>query len=361
MNFLDFNFTSFMTIGIELELLILDHDTLLPKNDTKNFFNSISNNQFLQKEYYSQMLEVISPVLNNVDEIGFFLNDIFLFLKKITATHNLNLYSCGTHPLMFINNVSVSENIRYFSLKKELQDILKRFLIMGLHIHIGMKSETHLINSFNTVNYLLPLFLSLSVSSPFFEGRNTGILSYRNMILDSLPRSGNPEYFEHYENFINLFDNLYKNKIIESFNDIWWDVRPRPDLGTLELRICDSIPDIQRIQSIAALFQAICLNSLEKKQKYFYHQIAKQNKWNCVRHSSKGKFIDYDNICTIKEKILNIVDSLNSKGIFKELKTEKYVELIKKFLNEKSISENMIESYEKENDFQKAIKQGVLF
>jgi carboxylate-amine ligase len=359
----DFNFSNFMTIGIELELLIIDNKNYLPVSDVSKIFTSIPNDKvnFIKKEYFEQMIEIVSPVFNNIDEINYFFNDIFNCLKSVSESKTVNFYACGTHPLLFNSNVTVVKDKRYLKLQKELQEILKRFLIMGLHIHIGMKSSNHLINSFNTVNYLLPVFLSLSSSSPFFEGRNTGILSYRSIIMDSLPRSGVFEYLNDYGEFIAIFENLYSHGIVKSYNDIWWDVRPRPDLGTLELRICDSIYNIDRIQAIAALLQAVCLNSLKVKQKHFDLQMVKQNKWASVRYSNEGYFMDYNNMMTIKEKTFSLLNDLISNGIFSELKTEKYIKLIEKFVKEPSIAEKMINDFFKTSDLKNVIKQGVLF
>ena len=359
----DFKYSSFMTVGIELELLIVEKETLLPKTNTKDFFSSIDGDYrpYLQKEYYSQMLEIVSPVFNHIDEIEIFYNDIFKYLKTLMKTQNLNLYACGTHPLMNLQNISVSVNDRYYKLKNELQHLLKRYMIMGLHVHVGMKSEKHLINSFNNTNYLLPLFLPLAASSSFFKGKNTGIFSYRNIILDSLPRSGIAEYFHNYEHFVNLFKILMNNNAVHGYNDIWWDVRPRPDLGTLELRICDSINDVNRIKAVAALFQALCLNAVEEKQPYFYHQVAQQNKWSSIRYGNNGKFINIDNYLTIKDKFFEVIESLKSKGIFSELKTEKYEDFLKKYISEISVAEKMINIYKETDDLKKVISQGVLF
>lgn len=215
--------------------------------------------------------------------------------------------------------------------------------------------------SFNLTNYYLPIFLALSTSSPFHEGKLTGLHSYRNKIFETLPRGGFPEYIEHYDEFIDSMNKLYLTDYIKSYNDIWWDTRIRPDFGTIELRVCDSINSIERIQAIASLLQALCLYSKTKYVPKHSHLICKQNKWNAERYSLDGNFITNDgnlvSIRTMGKKLLRVLKSL---GIFSELSTEHYVELIEKFLHEPSVSQKIIYDYRKDKSLKNAIAKGII-
>lgn len=357
-----FNHSEKNTLGVELELLLVDRKTLLPTNRSHHIFQNISDEfrQFIHPEFFQNMLEISSPIFHHADDIEPFFIKILNHINHIGEQYDIVPIAMGTHPLLYQQNAIITKKDRYNRLHHELQAVLNRFLILGLHIHVGIQSSAHAINACNMANYYLPIFLALSTSSPFFEGENTGLHSYRSKIFESLPRGGIPEFINSYEEFSKLVSLLNHHGAVQTFNEIWWDVRIRPDFGTLELRVCDSINDLKRIQSIATLFQALCLYASHHPQPYFFHQISKQNKWCAVRHSMDGKFIDGQNVTTIKEKSLSLVNTFESENCFTKLQTRHYLPLIRKYINKTPLSQNMIEQYESTGNYRNVIKQGVI-
>lgn len=359
---LNFNCSTKNNLGVELELILVDSDTLLPTSRPNLIFENISSEfiPFIHPEFFQNMLEISSPIFNHVDEIEPFFVKILAHINSLGEKFGISAIAMGTHPLLYQKDALITKNDRYKRLHTELQGILNRFLIMGMHIHVSMKSKEQAVNACNMANYYLPTFLALSTSSPFFEGENTGLHSYRSKIFESLPRGGIPEYIRSYEDFSNLVLLLNKHKSVKAFNEIWWDIRIRPDFGTLELRVCDSINDINRIQAITAFFQALCLYAEDHKQPYFFHQISKQNKWSAVRHSMAGKFIEEKQITTIKEKSFKLLNILDNKNYFQMLNTTKYIDNIKQYIEGTPISTTIVDIYNKTSNFKDVIKEGVI-
>lgn len=360
---LHFNNSKKTTLGVELELLLIDTKTYLPVNKSDQIAARIAPefSPYIHTEFFQNMLEISSPIFEHVDDIKPFFNSVFDHILTIGKSLGITAVATGTHPLLFEKDPLITEKERYGKLHNELKNVLDRFLIMGLHVHVGMKNPAHAVNACNMVNRLMPIFLSMSTSSPFFEGKDTGLHSCRSKIFESLPRGGIPEFICNYNHFTVMIELLAKQNIIEAYNDIWWDVRIRPDFGTLELRVCDAVNDIERIQAIAAFYQAVCSLAETESQKYFFHQISKQNKWTAVRYGFDGNFIDVGGSTTIQDMATNKLKQLVQYDIFNRLQTESYIELIQHYLTIPSISAKTRLLYEQTNDFVPVIKEGVIY
>jgi len=359
----EFNKCNKLSVGVELELTIVDKVNNYPTRKFDKIAGSIDDEfkKYIHPEFFQSMMEISSPILSHIDGIHTFLRKIFNNLITVGDRYDLNIIALGIHPLLKNEDTQVTENARYKELFKELQEILRRFIINGMHIHIGLPSEKAAIKAFNLTNYYLPLFLALSTSSPFHEGKFTGLHSYRNKIFETLPRGGIAEYIEHYDEFIDSINRLYLTGYIKSYNDIWWDTRIRPDFGTIELRVCDAINSIERIQAIAAMLQALCLYARDNYVSKHSYLISKQNKWNAERYSLDGEFITNDgDLISIRDLGKKLLNNLRSLGIFSELSTEHYIDVIDKYLYEPSISQKMIAGYKKNGSLKDAVIKGII-
>jgi carboxylate-amine ligase len=305
------------------------------------------------------MVEIVTPVCETPEEAVNHLKEALYQIDKIGEDYGFRVSALGTHTFARKEETQITAKERYLKLLQELQILLRQFLIYGLHIHIGFPDKESAIKAYNMAINYLPIFLGLSTSSPFFYGEFTGLHSYRTKIFEQLPRAGIPEYFNDFSQFEELFFQLRNNGFIESIKDIWWDVRIHPDLGTVELRVCDSNPELDRIELIITMFQGLSLLAQEEKVEKKYHQILKQNKWNATRYSIYGKYIENNKTKTIIEKTYDIINKLESKGIFKELKSGKRISKLKKVISKKPVSEKMILVYKKTNDVR--IVEGIGF
>ncbi len=359
---LNFKTSKPFTVGVELEIFLSEKKSYYPSNSSKIIQENIPENirPFVQKELLQFMIEVITPVCNHPEEIREKLKEILKPIKEIGEKHGFFLYAAGTHPFADHRKIAITENERYKRFLEEFQIVLRNFIICGLHIHVGFVDREHAIKAYNmTINYL-PLFLSLSTSSPFFDREFTGLHSYRTKVFEQLPRAGIPEYFDNYNHFSELILSLKENGVINTINDVWWDVRIQPKFGTIELRICDTINDLRRIELIVMLFQALCFYAQSAYHEKMFHQIVKQNKWNAVRYSLDGEFLLKYGKVSIRNALMDLITAMEKKEIFKELKTQSEVKYLKDLIMRETISSRMIKQYKKSKSYKRAMQYGVL-
>ncbi|WP_293442366.1 YbdK family carboxylate-amine ligase [Persephonella sp.] len=359
---LDFRASKPFTVGAELEVQLVDRDTFSLSDSSDIIFQNLPAELkgIVQPEVLTSMVEIVTPVCEYPEEAVHYIKKALIGIDRIGEDYGFRVSALGTHTFAKKEQTHITAKERYLRLLQELQILLRQFLIYGLHIHVGFPDKELAVKAYNMVINYLPVFLGISASSPFFYGEFTGLHSYRTKIFEQLPRAGIPEYFDNFSQFEDLYFKLKESGFIESIKDIWWDVRIHPDLGTIELRVCDSNPEIERIEFLITLLQGLSFLSQEEKIPKFYHQILKQNKWNATRYSLSGKLIDRNKITTIKGKTYSIIDYLETKGVFKSLKTDKRMEKLKGILEKKTVSEKMIMVYKKTNDLKVVESMGFI-
>ncbi|MBK3333074.1 YbdK family carboxylate-amine ligase [Persephonella atlantica] len=350
------------TVGAELEVQLVNRTDFSLSNSSDVIFEHLPERlkSIVQPEVLTSMVEIVTPVCEKPEEVVSYFREALHEIDRIGEGYGFRSSALGTHTFAKKEQTQITAKDRYLKLLEELQILLRQFLIYGLHVHVGFPDREMAVRGYNmTINYL-PVFLALSTSSPFFYGEFTGLHSYRTKIFEQLPRAGIPEYFDSFSQFEELFYTLKNGGFIESIKDIWWDVRIHPDLGTVELRVCDANPEMDRIELIISLFQGLCLLAQEEKTERYFHQILKQNKWNATRYSLDGKFIEKDRIIPLREKSYSIIKYLEKKGIFKTLNIEKRIKRLHPVIGRKTISERMIAYYRRTGDMKAVEKMGFI-
>ena len=240
---------------------------------------------------------------------------------------------------------------------KDLQIVGKRFITQGLHVHIGVNNCEKAVQVNNALRIYLPMLLALSTSSPFFEGEDTGLYSYRTKLFEALPLAGMPDYLNDWNHFENLTEQLQNAGIIKSVKDLWWDVRPHPGFGTVEIRVCDIPVNFKTILSLVALIQALVV-TLEKADYYSdtHIQILQSNKWQAVRYGLEGIFVDPKTIqkVTMRKAIENLYTLVEP--VINSLGSTKYVKTIEEILNQGTGTIKQRKLYESSNDFTYMLK-----
>jgi len=217
-------------------------------------------------------------------------------ILELASTNNVKIIAAGTHP--FSRWETSATPPRYRTMVEDGQMIARRLLAFGLHVHIGIENRELAVDVMNGMSYLLPHLLALSTSSPFWQGRNTGLKSYRKVVTDALPRTGIPGYFRSYQEYRSYVDTLVRTNSIADPSKIWYDLQPHHTLPTLVVRICDMTPSIDDTLAIAALIQATAawMVDLRERNMSFRHYdrtLVNENRWRAVRYGLDGNMIDF--------------------------------------------------------------------
>lgn len=308
---LSFNRSPAPTIGVEIEVQILDPETLELTSLAPEILKLVppSLDKRIKHEFIQSMVEINTGVCSSVADVEKDLRSTYQHLNDIVEGLDATLFTVSLHPFSKSSSQTVSDHPRYRRIMDELQIVGRRFITQGLHVHIGMDDEEKVIRVNNNIRIYLPILLALTTSSPFYEGMDTGLMSYRSKLFEALPLAGMPDSLYGWEEFETLVSLLKKSGIIESVKDIWWDVRPHPDFGTVEIRICDLPYSMRDILAVTALIQALVLTLAEGHDNPEPHiQILRSNKWQAARHGLEGVYVDpvFARKYSMKEAVMNL-------------------------------------------------------
>lgn len=301
------------TIGIEEEFQMVDRQTgqLKPCIETILAKGYPTFGESIKAEMLQPTIELISDILPDIPTARQALQTTRSKLACLMAEEGLALISAGTHPNAFWQEEPRTPYERYHQLEEEFQDVARSLLIFGLHIHIGIDSQEQAIEIMNQARTWLPHLLALSSNSPFWQGRLTGLKSYRSVVWKPFPRSGVPEIFPAWSDFDTYVRALVKTGCIDNGKRIWWDIRPHPFFSTIEFRIFDMPATLDDTIAIAALCQALVakLAWLHKKglrtPALSSHYI-EENKWRAIHLGLDAEIIDF-----VTERRLSMRQSVN--------------------------------------------------
>lgn len=310
-----------LTVGIEWELQILDRNTLEPKDIFDQILEDIPKALLptIHKEVYQSMLEIVTPPLKKVEEIKDLLKEIFENLRTSAVKRGYHLVGLGTlfSPTSKGTKINIDRRYKFFA--EEFQELLRDFYIYGIHIHIGFPNEEWALRAFNNFVKYAPLFLALSANSLFYRGVNTGIHSYRMVVFEKLPRAELPRQFKSYKEFVEVVKHLLSGGAIEKLKDLWWHVRLRPDFGTVEFRVLDSMWDLNRLMTLTKLLKALALYSEKYQDEPLPVEFLKQNWWWAKRYSLDADFLELQGRKALKQVAYDLIYKLEHLGIFKKL------------------------------------------
>jgi carboxylate-amine ligase len=285
------------TIGVELELQLLDAGTLAFRNAAPDVMEALDPafEGRIKPEFIQSMIEVNTRKCGDMREVEEDLRKTLSYLEGLLGRLGAVYYSSSLHPLEKGTGENLTDDPRYARIMEDLQLVGRRFITQGLHVHTGVNSPERAVRINNTIRIYLPLLLALSTSSPFYFGEDTGLYSYRTKMFEALPLAGLPDSLESWKEYCHMADLLAAGGIIKSVRDLWWDVRPHPDFGTVEVRICDMPCRLRDILAIAALTQALVstiANVHIHPETRVQMQILKSNKWQAARHGLEGVFVN---------------------------------------------------------------------
>jgi glutamate---cysteine ligase / carboxylate-amine ligase len=288
------------TLGVEEEYMLLDSETFDLVQHIETVLDAITGHEFaaqVNPELMQSVLEVATPVCRTPADVEQALRRLRGYVTGIAQEKGLRVGSAGTHPFSLFERQRITARDRYRNLIDQMQYVARRELIFGLHVHVAVADPD---TAIQVVNGLLPQLaplLALSASSPFWRGEPTGLSSSRQMVFAAFPRSGPPPTFRDYAEYAEVVGQLEKTGCIADYTHIWWDIRPHPRLGTVEVRICDAVTRLEDAVAIAAYVQSLVKLLSEKhaagEEIPKYHRIlTTENKWLAGRYGLEAPIMD---------------------------------------------------------------------
>jgi glutamate---cysteine ligase / carboxylate-amine ligase len=288
------------TFGIEEELYLVDMRTRLPASRApKRFFKACCNSlgEQVARELQQAQLEIVSPIFSNIEEARRKLISLRATVAEIAAGHGLGIIAASTHPLAMWQRQRHTEKPRYERLIENFQMVGRRDIVCGMHVHVAVPRHLDRVALMNRLMSWLPLFLALSTSSPFWNRRRTGLLSYRQAALAEWPRSGVPDFFADERDYAAFVAHLVRAGAARDGSELWWAIRPSPHFPTLELRMADACTWVQDSIALATLFR--CLVSAYARQPELGMQrsnatrrLIDENVWRAQRYGLQAQLID---------------------------------------------------------------------
>ena len=348
---LEFNRSLEGTVGVELELQLLDRESLDFADIAPQVLKALRPRfgERIKEEFIKCMVELNTRVCANVAEADADLRETTAALARELEGHGAVAYAASLHPWERGTGLNLSGNPRYERILKDLQIVGRRFITQGLHVHIGVGDAERAIRINNHMRMYLPLLLALSTSSPFYTGEVTGLYSYRTKLFEALPMAGLPDMIEGWEEFKSMTALLVSGGIIASVKDLWWDVRPHPGFGTVEVRICDlpckhrhTLALVALIQALVALLGTTSMHPAARVQM----QILRSNKWQATRYGLDGVFVNPVSATRkpIREVVGDLLDFVRPSA--EKLGTLGYLAGIEEILNEGTGAHRQRELYD---------------
>ncbi len=328
------NTTPDFTIGIEEEYMLVNLETgnlvgkvppsLMPAMKKK--LGKLVSPEFLQSQ-----VEVGTPVCSSANEALQQLGYLRATVAEVAAQHDMAIIAASTHPFADPADQHITHKARYEALAKDLQAVVRRLLISGMHVHVGIGDDDLRIDLMNQACYILPHILALTTSSPFWLGHNTGLMSYRMAVWDEMPRTGLPHGFETYSEYMRHVNVLVNAGVIEDATKVWWDLRPSARYSTLEMRISDLCTTLKDAVCVAALFQCWLrmlyrLRLSNQRWRQYSNWLIEENRWRAHRYGidkglidfGRGSIVEYSEL--LDEIISHVMEDADALGCVREVK-----------------------------------------
>jgi carboxylate-amine ligase len=281
------------TLGIEEELMIVDAEHYDLVNAIESLLEAAPEGE-IKPELMESVLEVATAPCANTAEAGRQLRALRGQVRDAAASKNLRIGSAGTHP---------------FAMWEDQRFVARQELIFGLHVHVGVDDPEKAIHVANGMRVHLPVLLALSANSPFWRADLTGLQSTRMPIFRAFPRVGIPPAYKDWDHYVREIAFMVESGVMADYTYLWYDIRPHPNFGTVEIRVCDAQTRVEHTLGLAALIQAmvkeLCEHFEERKHLGDYPwQMLDENKWLAARHGLDGELVDLPSADRVQAKVL---------------------------------------------------------
>jgi len=321
------------TIGVEEEYLLVDKETRALVIDPPTTLMAEAEEKCgsqVTSELLRSQIEIGSKVCNGVQELREDLAFLRSSVIEVAGRHGLAPIAASTHPFSSWTEQKHTQKERYENLTHEMQGAARRLVICGMHVHVGIDDDELRIDLMNQLSYFLPHLLALSCSSPFWNGRDTGLKSYRLTIFDALPRTGLPERFASWAEYQRHINILVDAGLIEDSTKIWWDLRPSAKFPTIETRIMDVCTRLNDTIALVSLLVCILrmlyrLRTRNQRWRIYTPMLIRENRWRAMRYSfdegmidlAKGSIVPFEDL--MDEMLSLVSDDAIALGCEKEI------------------------------------------
>jgi len=330
---IDFTSNSRPTLGIEIELGLVDNRTMALASsyaDVETLLSG-SHSNLIKPELMQCVAELNTDVCETVGDAETDLRAKIMAVEVATDQLDLRLWWGATHPFSPWREQKVTPDDRYFKLVELLQELARRLVTFGLHVHVGVDSGDKAVMICDRILRHLPTLLALTSSSPFWEGRKTGLQSHRSKVMEGLPTAGMPTLMRNWSEYVWLVNHMVDTGFINTIREIWWDVRPHHSFGTVEVRVCDMPGNLEDTLAVSALVQCLVKSLSDEIDSGTYQHdchpmMVRQNKWRATRFGTAAQLVDsytYRTV-TVPQAVDELVDKLTP--VAANLGCESYLE-----------------------------------
>src|SRR5947208_14577800 len=284
------------TIGIEEELMILDAETNELANAIESLLEPTPAGE-IKPELMESVLEVSTDPCPSTAVAAEQLRALRQQVAQTAARRDLVIGAAGTHPFAMWEDQRVVARPRQRELSSALRFVARQELIFGMHVHVGIDDPEKAIHVANGMRVHMPVLLALSANSPFWRADSTGLHSTRTPIFRAFPRVGIPPTYRDWEDYERRIEFMVESGAIEDYTYLWYDVRPHPNFGTVEVRVLDAQTRVEHTLALAALVQAMVKELAEhfeegKKLSRYPYEMLDENKWLAARHGLDAHLVD---------------------------------------------------------------------
>jgi carboxylate-amine ligase len=342
------------TIGIEEELMIVHGESFELVNAIESLLEDAPVGE-IKPELMESVLEISTDPCPGVPEAGEQLRALRRQVRETASTHGLGIGSAGTHPYAMWEDQRIVARLRYRGLINALRFVARQELIFGMHVHVGLDDADKAIHVANGMRVHVPVLLALSANSPFWRGAATGLMSTRMPIFRAFPRVGIPPAYRDWADYQRRIDFMVSSRVMEDYTYLWYDVRPHPNFGTVEIRAMDSQTRIEHTLGLAALAQAMVKELAEHFESGtplsdYPWEMLDENKWLAARHGLEGDLVDLpsaDRVAT-KDLARRLLDRLREHA--QDLGTDGMLDGVEDLLERGNGAQRQIMVYEANHD-----------
>ncbi|WP_127111790.1 carboxylate-amine ligase [Shimia sediminis] len=288
------------TIGVEEEYLLVDKDSLdlAPAPEAMMDACMAELQSQVSPEFLNCQIEIGTTVCRTVADARDDLKRLRSTVARVASDYNLAPIAASCHPVSDWRDQHHTDKDRYNALRDDLAGVVRRMLICGMHVHVGINEPDRRIDLMNQLRYFLPHLLALSCSSPYWQGEDTGLSCYRLTVFDNLPRTGLPPNMDSWSTFERSVQAMTDVGVIEDSSKVWWDLRPSSRFPTLETRICDVMPRLEHTVTLAALIQGLTrmlwrLSTHNQRWRLYDRFLIEENRWRAQRYGMSEGLVDW--------------------------------------------------------------------